>query len=138
MYSASCHCGAVRLEMQRKPRQLTQCNCSLCRRYGALWANFQRKSVAVVANPSTLNVYGYANHRFEFFHCSNCGCVTHYENADKRSDGSDMGAVNLRNIDDPGIVANLPIRLIDGASSWKILGKASQPYLLQSPVHANT
>jgi hypothetical protein len=43
-----------------------------------------------------------------------------------------MGAVNLRNIDDPGIVAHLPIRLLDGASSWKILAEAPQPYLLQS------
>ena len=41
-----------------------------------------------------------------------------------------MGAVNLRNIDNPEIVAALPIRLIDGDLSWKILGAASQPYLL--------
>jgi len=44
-----------------------------------------------------------------------------------------MGAVNLRNIDDPAIVAGLPIRLLDGASSWKVLDEAPQPHLLRSP-----
>ncbi|HIC81722.1 MAG TPA: GFA family protein [Kiloniellaceae bacterium] len=133
MYTASCHCGAVLLEMQRRPRRMTQCNCSLCRRYGALWAYFQRKSVRVLAEGDALEVYSWRNNRFEFFHCTTCGCVTHYERADKRPDGSDMGAVNLRNIDDPAIVAGLPIRLLDGASSWKVLDEAPQPHLLRSP-----
>jgi hypothetical protein len=44
-----------------------------------------------------------------------------------------MGAVNLRNIDDPSIIAKLPIRLLDGASSWKVLEEVIQPYLLRSP-----
>jgi predicted enzyme related to lactoylglutathione lyase len=44
-----------------------------------------------------------------------------------------VGAVNLRNIDDPGIIANPPIRLLDGAFSWKILSEAPQPHLLRSP-----
>ncbi len=43
-----------------------------------------------------------------------------------------MGAVNLRNIDDPAIVAHVPIRLLDGASSWKVLDEYPQPNLLQS------
>jgi hypothetical protein len=133
MYTASCHCGVVRLEMQRKPRKLTQCNCSLCRRYGALWAYFQRKRVRVLVSRSQLDAYSWDDKRFEFFRCAACGCVTHYQRTDRRADGSDMGAVNLRNIDDPAIVAHLPIRLLDGASTWKVLDEAPQPNLLRSP-----
>ena len=44
-----------------------------------------------------------------------------------------MSAVNLRNIDDPNIVANVPIRLLDGASSWKALEEHAQPFLFKSP-----
>jgi hypothetical protein len=44
-----------------------------------------------------------------------------------------MAAVNLRNIDDPQAIANIPIRLLDGASSWKVLGESRQPNLLSSP-----
>lgn len=132
-YSASCHCGRVILEMQRKPKQLTQCNCSICRRYGALWAYFQRKSINVTASRDTLAAYSWGDGQIEFFHCAKCGCVTHYERRDRRADGSDMSAVNLRNIDDTALISQLPIRLLDGASTWKVIGRASQPYLLRSP-----
>lgn len=132
-YTASCHCGAVSLEMQRKPRQLTQCNCSICRRYGALWVYCQRKTIHVQATDGQLRLYGWKDRRFEFFHCATCACVTHYERTNRREDGGDMAAVNLRNIDEPSLVASLPIRLIDGASSWHILSAAAQPYLLCSP-----
>ncbi len=133
MYTASCHCGAVTLEMQRRPRKLTQCNCSLCRRYGVLWAYSQRKSVRVLANRNALETYSWGRKRFEFFRCKTCGCVTHYERKNKYDDGSDMAAVNLRNIDDPAIAAGLPIRLLDGASSWKAIDESVHPYLLRSP-----
>ncbi len=133
MYTASCHCGAVILEMQRKPRKLTQCNCSLCRRYGALWAYAQRKSIRVLARRDALETYSWRRKRFEFFRCKTCGCVTHYERTDKHADGSDMSAVNMRNIDDPAIAAGLPIRLLDGASTWKVLDESVHPHLLRSP-----
>lgn len=133
VYTASCHCGAIRLEMQRTPRRLTQCNCSICRRYGAIWAYFQRKSYRVIAPEGTLRSYTWLNERFDFHHCGSCGCVTHYERREQRADGSDMGAVNIRNIDDPTAIALLPIRLLGGASSWKTLGEAQQPWLLRSP-----
>jgi len=38
--SGSCHCGAVVVNVARRPRQLTDCNCSICRRYGTLWAYY--------------------------------------------------------------------------------------------------
>ncbi|MDJ0629184.1 MAG: hypothetical protein QNJ44_13080 [Rhodobacter sp.] len=44
-----------------------------------------------------------------------------------------MSAVNMRNIDDPARIAHLPIRLLDGASTWKVLGEGVEPHLLVSP-----
>lgn len=87
----------------------------------------------VLAEENALDIYSWRNNRFEFYRCAMCGCITHYERTNKRMDGSDMGAVNLRNVDDPSIIANLPIRLLDGATSWKVLDEAPQPYLLRSP-----
>jgi hypothetical protein len=133
MYTASCHCGAVMLEMQKKPRKLTACNCSLCRRYGALWGYFQRKSLRVVAEKRALETYAWKDKRLKFFRCKKCGSVTHYERAAKEAGGADTAAVNFRNIDEPGLIADIPIRLLDGASSWKVLDEGPQPYLLRSP-----
>ena len=39
MIRGSCHCDAVTFELLQRPKWLTDCNCSICRRIGALWAH---------------------------------------------------------------------------------------------------
>ena len=80
-----------------------------------------------------LEKYGWRNRTLEFYRCKTCGCVTHHERSKKSADKTDTRAVNIRNIDDPSIVRELPIKLLDGASSWDILDEMSLPNLLQSP-----
>ena len=118
MLSASCHCGAVRLEIARRPRQLTECNCSICRRYGALRAYYSHKTVRVVCARDALSAYLWRNGTLEFYHCKKCGCVTHHERARKRSDST--VAVNARMME-PEVIASIRIRRLDGASTWKFL-----------------
>jgi hypothetical protein len=118
MLTASCHCGAVRLEIARKPRQLTDCNCSICRRYGALWAYYTRKTVHIICAPDALSAYVWGNKTLEFYRCTTCGCVTHHERVRRRIDST--VAVNARNMD-PEAIASVRIRKLDGASSWKFL-----------------
>ena len=48
MLTATCHCGALRIEVPRKPSSLTSCNCSICRRYGTLWAYYKASTVRVL------------------------------------------------------------------------------------------
>lgn len=45
MLKTSCHCGVVQVEVARRPTSLTECNCSICRRVGARWAYYSRKSL---------------------------------------------------------------------------------------------
>lgn len=118
MLFASCHCGAVRLEMARKPRQLTDCNCSICRRYGTLWAYYSRKTVRVVRGTDAMSAYVWGDGTLEFYHCNTCGCVTHHERVKKASDST--VAVNARTME-PDAIASLRIRKLDGASTWKYL-----------------
>ena len=35
----SCHCGAVKWQFEGSPESATACNCTVCRRYGVLWAH---------------------------------------------------------------------------------------------------
>ena len=133
-YTTQCHCGAVTIRMDRTTRKLTRCNCSICRRYGALWAYQQRKAIHVDDPGGVLRAYRWGPETLEFFHCGACGCVTHYHHAEKRADGTDMSAVNMRNSADPARIAQLPIRLLDGAGGWKVLQEGPEPCLLMSPV----
>jgi hypothetical protein len=38
MIQGSCHWGAVRWRFDGVPEGATVCNCTVCRRYGVLWA----------------------------------------------------------------------------------------------------
>ena len=116
--NASCHCGAVQMEIARKPRSMTECNCSICRRYGARWAYFTRKTARILCAPDAISAYAWGDRTVEFFHCRTCGCLTHYE-ATVKSDDSRI-AVNARMMS-PADAADIKVRIFDGAETWKYL-----------------
>ena len=118
MLAASCHCGAVRLEVPRKPRTLTDCNCSICRRYGTLWAYYRAPSVRLTHAPGAVSKYSWGKKSLTFVRCNTCGCIMNHERTTNRDDGW-MG-VNARNFD-PVAIAGIRVRKLDGASSWKYL-----------------
>jgi len=118
MLTSACHCGAVHVEVPRKPRRLTSCNCSICRRYGTLWAYYNYSDVRVLAEPGTTSSYSWGDKRLEFVRCNTCGCVTHWKPVNAARD-SRMG-VNARNFD-PGAIEKIRVRRLDGAATWKFL-----------------
>jgi len=118
MLYASCHCGAVRIEISRRPRSLTECTCSICRRYGAQWAYLTHKTARVDCAADALSRYLWGKQTLEFYFCNRCGCLTYYESVDKRAES--RIAVNARMMD-PEEIRELPVKLFDGASSWKYI-----------------
>jgi hypothetical protein len=118
MPTATCHCGAVQLEVARAPRTLTSCNCSICRRYGALWAYYKANSVRVVCRPTALTKYSWGDKMLNFVRCRNCGCIMFHERRKKRPE-STIG-VNARNFE-PAAIDGARVRTLDGASTWKYL-----------------
>jgi hypothetical protein len=118
MITATCHCGSVRLEVDEKPESLTECNCSICHRYGALWAYYTRQTARMLSAPELMQAYLWGDRIIEFYHCKNCGCITHYEDVEKNPDS--RIAVNTRMMP-PEEIAGISVRKFDGASSWKFL-----------------
>jgi hypothetical protein len=118
MLKASCHCGDVQIELVRKPKSLTRCTCSICRRYGALWAYCTRKSARVLTPPDAETAYRWHNEVIEFFHCNRCGCMTRYESVAKSV--ASRIAVNARMLS-PADVEGVDTRTFDGADAWKYI-----------------
>jgi hypothetical protein len=118
MIEASCHCGSIRIEIPRKPRTVTDCNCSICRRYGVLWAYYNAKEIRVRAKRGSMSAYLWGEKSLRFVRCRHCGCVTHW--AEARKSGPGRVGVNARNLD-PTVWKTVRIRRLDGASSWKYL-----------------
>ncbi len=116
MLTATCHCGAVRVEVPRRPRTLTSCNCSICTRTGALWAYYRTAEVRVVARRGATQSYAWGEKCLRLVRCRTCGCVTHWEGTPIRPR---MG-VNARNLA-ADVIASIRVRRLDGARTWKYL-----------------
>jgi hypothetical protein len=115
MIEASCHCGAVRLEIAQAPQSVTDCNCSICRRLGVLWAYYRPDEVAIVAGPGAATPYVWGDRMLAFHHCGVCGCATHWERLDKTK--ADRMGINARLLD-PAVLAAARVRRLDGADTW--------------------
>lgn len=116
--AATCHCGAIRIYVRRISRTLTSCNCSICRRYGALWAYYAASSVTIEAPKGGLSKYSWNRKIRAYYRCKKCGCVTHYAYRKKRRNTT--VAVNAVNFE-PSALVGVRIRHLDGAASWKFL-----------------
>lgn len=104
--------------MPDKPGSLTECNCSICRRLSGLWAYYRRDEVRVACAPGALSAYVWGDRCIEFYHCTTCGCTTHYESVEKLPDS--RVAVNVRGAE-PADIEGIPIRRFDGAATWKYI-----------------
>ena len=119
MLAATCHCASVRVEVPRRPRSLTNCNCSICRRYGVLWAYYKDAEVRLVAEPGATDEYTWGQKSQKFIRCKTCGCVMQWKKFDVGP--STWAGVNVRNFE-PSALGPVKIRLFDGAESWKLVG----------------
>ena len=84
MVRAACHCGTVRISLDPAPSWVLDCNCSICRRYGALWActwDFLGKRslrAILIQGTDALEPYIWGDREIGFWRCKMCGCVTHH------------------------------------------------------------
>ncbi len=118
MITASCHCGAVRIELDAPPARLTECNCSICRRLGALWAYYTRDQVRFVMAADATHAYAHGDRTLAFHHCRTCGCTTHW--ASLRPENPDRVGINAR-LFPPEDRTGIPVRHFDGAETWTYL-----------------
>ena len=117
MIQGSCHCGAVRWTLERVPELATACNCTLCRRYGALWAHDYENEGIEVSGPTGEYVRG---RQIGFHFCQRCGCVAYGRWLAAGEDERRRMAVNLQ-LADPEIVSTIEIDHFDGLHSFEDL-----------------
>jgi hypothetical protein len=112
MIEASCHCGAVRFAVATAPADINDCNCSICRRYGTLWAYYQAPQVRFDPQNGPTDVYMWGDRMLEFHRCHTCGCVTHWSAIDPSYMRMGLNAQLMP----PEVLAATPVRHTDGAS----------------------
>lgn len=91
MPTASCHCGAVRLSFPTLDLgSRRRCDCSMCRRKGAVMVTVPRADLTVEAGDA-LRLYRFGTNTAEHWFCGVCGIYTHHR---RRSNPEECG-VNL-------------------------------------------
>jgi hypothetical protein len=88
--TGTCHCGAVRFEVDLEEglSNLRRCNCSLCRRKGAIMASVPIERLRVVAGIDKLTLYQWNTRQARHYFCSVCGIYTHHQ---RRSNPREYG-----------------------------------------------
>ncbi|WP_200873184.1 GFA family protein [Vibrio nigripulchritudo] len=89
-HKATCHCGAVVLELTLpygidNPRR---CDCSICRRKGAIVASVDLDGIKILKGEDVLKLYQFNTQTAKHYFCSNCGIYTHHQ---RRSNPHEYG-----------------------------------------------
>ncbi|MBY7820445.1 GFA family protein [Vibrio fluvialis] len=89
-HRATCHCGTVELELSLPdgivdPRR---CDCSICRRKGAIVASVTLDAIRIVKGQEALRLYQFNTQTAKHYFCSVCGIYTHHQ---RRSNPNQYG-----------------------------------------------
>ena len=118
MLTGTCHCGAAHWTLEGDPGGVTACNCTLCRRYGTLWAYDYEGERIHVHGPRATYARAGEDPSLEIQFCPTCACVLCWRGLRLESDGRRRIAVNVR-LAPPEAVANLPIDHFDGLVTFE-------------------
>lgn len=119
MIKGTCHCGAAGWTLEGDPGSITACNCTLCRRYGTLWAyDFENERIRLFGPTSVYMRAGKEAPTLEIRFCPTCACVIGWRGLHLTAEGRRRIAVNVR-LAAPEDVAHLLIDPFDGLDSFE-------------------
>ena len=121
MLTGSCHCGATRWTVEGDPGPATACNCTLCRRYGALWVyDYEGERISVLGATASYSRTDKPDPSLEILFCPTCAGVLCWRGLRLDPEGRRRIAVNVR-LAEPDAVADLPIERFDGLETFNDL-----------------
>lgn len=116
-HKLTCHCGAVEIELTlpRGLEEIRRCNCSMCRRRGAIVASVSLDRLKILKGEDALGLYQFGTMTAKHFFCSRCGIYTHHQ---RRSNPTQYG-FNVACLEgvDPYQLQDVPV--LDGVNHPK-------------------
>jgi hypothetical protein len=119
IHHGSCHCGAVQFEVETPVTPAARCNCSLCRRKGALMTPFfAAGALRILSGEDSLTLYQFNTRVAKHYFCKHCGIYPFHQT---RKDPN-LWRVNIGCLDDVDPYA-LEASVSDG-KSLSVVGDA--------------
>jgi hypothetical protein len=112
-YKGSCHCGKIAFEVEGELKEVLDCNCSICRRKGALLWAVPRGKLSLKTPESNLSDYQFNKHFIHHRFCAACGMHPFAEG--KNRSGEPMAMINVRCLEEVDL-GRLKVMPFDGAS----------------------
>ena len=130
--SATCHCGAVHVQVAHAPDFIFECNCSLCESHGVWWGYYTPDEVEVTGDTRGYSRADREVPAVEVHFCPRCGCTTHFALSaawlEKSGAANDRMGVNMRLFDRAalsGVKLHFPDgRAWDGVGEWGYVREA--------------
>lgn len=108
-YRGSCHCGKVRFEVDAELDHVRVCDCSICRRRGALNHRVNEADLRILTPLNELTVYQWNTKIAKDFFCPVCGILTFR----RPRTAPDKWAVNVRCLERVDL-ASIPVKYVHG------------------------
>jgi hypothetical protein len=117
-YRGFCHCGRVTFEVEAEIKSVTECNCSMCKRKGALYHTVEADRFRILSGEDALTAYRFNTETATHYFCRYCGIHPFH----RPRIAPERWTVNARCLDDVDLAA-LEVRLFDG-QNWEAAAAA--------------
>ena len=120
-HRGSCHCGRVRFEIDATIDHVRSCDCSICRRRGALNHRVPKENLRLLTSWSDLVLYQWGSRTAKDYFCPVCGILAFRRPSDPTPqevregvEPFDGWAINVRCLEDVHF-DSIPIKKIFGS-----------------------
>ncbi len=94
-YTGACHCGDVRFEVDMVLDHVRVCDCSICRKRGALIHRVAEDDLRILSPLQSLTLYQWHTETAKDYFCPRCGILPFR----RPRTAPEMWAVNVRCLD---------------------------------------
>ena len=109
-YRGSCHCGRVRFEVDADIDHVRVCDCSVCRRRGALNHRVDEQDLRLLTPLRELSVYEWNTKTAKDYFCPACGILPFR----RPRTAPHVWAVNVRCLEGVDLSA-IPVKYVHGS-----------------------
>lgn len=119
-FHGSCHCGAVRFEIETDLDRVTECNCSMCTKKGILHHRVPPERFRLLGGEERLGTYQFNTKVAKHHFCETCGI--HVFTRPRAA--PELYTVNVRCLDDYDLAKEQPeVVKFDGRNWEQSVGK---------------
>ena len=114
-YTGSCHCGAIRYEIDATIDRVTECNCSVCAKKGIVHHRVSAENFRLISDDMQLGTYQFGTHIAKHHFCKICGIHTFT----RPRAAPDQYTVNVRTLDNFDIQQERPQIVTFDGKHWE-------------------